>query len=368
VADAVRAALRPIARVARTATAWSRGAIDYFAPAASGIHVSYGHPRLPGPDDLAHGGIVKLQSLEREFPNTPYGFNVLYLVSSGLPEGAVTLARWAKRKGARVVLNQNGVAYPGWHGEGWERVNEPMRELLAMADHVFYQSAFCKVSADRFAGATSAPCEVLHNAVDTATFVPATHRPPRPLTLLLAGSHQHWYRFEVAARTVDELRRRGRQVKLLAAGRFAWRSSADASMREARQLVSELRLDAEIEFHDRYAQAAAPALYQRADILLHTKYNDPCPTVVIEALASGLPVVFSATGGVPELVGDAGVGVVTELSYERDYPPSPAALADAVIAVDDDRDRLSARARERAVSHFDVDRWLARHRAVFTAE
>jgi hypothetical protein len=60
--------------------------------------------------------------------------------------------------------------------------------------------------------------------------------------------------------------------------------------------------------------------------------------------------------------------VVTELSYERDYPPSPASLADAVIAVDDDRDRLSARARERAVSHFDVDRWLARHRAVFTAE
>ncbi|HWH06801.1 MAG TPA: hypothetical protein VNT23_10265, partial [Gaiellaceae bacterium] len=31
--------------------------------------------------------------------------------------------------------------------------------------------------------------------------------------------------------------------------------------------------------------------------LLHTKVNDPCPNVVLEALASGLPVVHPASGG-----------------------------------------------------------------------
>ncbi len=366
-AEAVRAALGPIARAARTATAWSRGAIDYFAPAASGTHVSYGHARLPGPHELAHGGIVKLQSLEREFPNTPFGFNVLYLVSSGLPAGAVTLAKWAKRKGARVIVNQNGVAYPGWHGPGWERVNEPMRELLGLADHVFYQSAFCKASADQFAGPATAPWEVLHNAVDTAVFTPAPGRPPRALTLLAAGSVQHWYRYEVAVKTVDELRRRGQAVKLIVAGRLAWRPTRSDAEREARRLIEELRLQDSIDLPGPYSQADAPALYQRADILLHTKYNDPCPTVVIEALASGLPVVYSATGGVPELVADAGIGVVTEVSYQRDYPPSPAALADAVIAVDRDRDRLAARAREHAQSRLNLDGWMARHRALFAA-
>ena len=39
--------------------------------------------------------------------------------------------------------------------------------------------------------------------------------------------------------------------------------------------------------------------------------NDPCSNALLEALASGLPVVFRASGGHPELVGDAGI------SFER---------------------------------------------------
>lgn len=366
-AGAVRALLRPIAHAGRTAGAWSRGAIDYFAPPAPGVRVSYGHARLPRQHELAHGGIVKLQSLEREFPNTRYGFNVLYLVSSGLPDGAVTLARWAKRKGARVIVNQNGVAYPGWYGPGWERVNRPMRELLALADYVFYQSTFCKVSADQFAGPAAAPWEILHNAVDTAAFTPEAKRPQRPLTLLLTGSHHRWYRYETAVRTVDELRRRGRHVKLIVAGRLAWRPDVSEAMREAQQLARDLALHDAIEWRGPYAQADAPSLYQRADILLHTKYNDPCPTVVVEALASGLPVVFSATGGVPELVADAGAGVPSEPSFERDYPPPPPALADAVMAVEREHDRLASRARQRALTSLNLDGWIARHHRVFAA-
>ena len=114
----VRDITRPLARGVRAAAAWSRGAIAYASPLPRQVRVSYGHAHVPRAGELAHGGIVKVQSLEREFPNTPFAFNVLYLVSSNLPAGAVTLARWAKRKGALVVLNQNGVAYPGWHGDG----------------------------------------------------------------------------------------------------------------------------------------------------------------------------------------------------------------------------------------------------------
>lgn len=356
---------RAVVRRVREGRAWLRGAASEIVPRRQGVRVSYGHTQLPASHEYAQGGIVKLQSLAREFPNSPHAFNVLYLVSSRLPDGAVTLARWAKRKGARVVLNQNGVAYPAWRPVGWEEVNAPMRELLALADHVFYQSTFCKVSADRFAGAAHGPWEILHNAVDPDTFRPRTDRDRSPLTLLLAGSQDQWYRFEVAVNTLAELRRRSIDVRLLVTGRLGWHADRDAARAEADTLLHELSVIERVTFVGHYTQVEAPAIYNRADILIHTKYNDPCPSVVVEAMACGLPVVFSATGGVPELVGDAGAGVITESSYERDYPPDPSAMADAVEQVMRSRERLGAKARERVLSDLNIQSWLARHREVF---
>jgi len=37
--------------------------------------------------------------------------------------------------------------------------------------------------------------------------------------------------------------------------------------------------------------------------------NEACPNVILEAMASGLPVLYKDSGGTPELVGDAGMGV-----------------------------------------------------------
>ena len=362
--NALRAVLRPAARLGRESAAWVRGAMAAAAGQPSTTRVSYGHMHVPTTEETAVGGIVKLQSLSREFPNSPFRFNVLYLVSSRLPEGAVTMARWARRAGARVILNQNGVAYPAWCPQGWKEVNAPMRELLSLANHVFYQSAFCKRSADQFAGPARGPSEVLHNAVDVDHFTPGNSaRAPR--TLLLGGSQDFWYRYATAIDTLALLTSDG--YRLIVTGRLKFGGDVAAARARAEQYARERGVHDRVEFVGPYTQQQAPDIYRRADILIHTKYNDPCPAVVPEAMACGLPVAYSATGGVPELVGAGGVGVPEVENWDRDLPPEPAKLADAVRQIAAQHTSFAKQARQHVVERLNVRDWLARHRAVFAS-
>jgi glycosyltransferase involved in cell wall biosynthesis len=67
-----------------------------------------------------------------------------------------------------------------------------------------------------------------------------------------------------------------------------------------------------------------------------------------------------------ELVGDeAGVGVPHPVTWERDQPPAPEALAEAVTRVLAERERYAAGARRRAVERFGLEPWLDRHAELF---
>jgi glycosyltransferase involved in cell wall biosynthesis len=287
-------------------------------------------------------------------------------VSSRLPDSAALLARAAKARGARVVVNQNGVAYAGWHGPGWESVNAPMAALLQTADHVIYQSRFCQQAADRFLGSTVSPHEVLYNPVDTARFTPAPAT-RRPLTLLLGGSQDFRYRVESAIQVLAIVSREHHDARLIISGRLRWTTPRDAG-RDLSEMATRAAVADRVDVTGPYTQIDAPRLFQRADVLLHTKYKDPCPTVVVEAMACGLPVVYSASGGVPELVGaEAGIGIPVGDSWTEDESPDVSAMAAAVCEAYARRRDVGEAARRRTVELFDVHHWIARHREVFGA-
>ena len=327
---------------------------------AAALRVYYGHERIPGRHEYSGGAMIKFQDLHERFPNTVHNPNILYLANSALPLFPYILVSIAKRHGCRFVLNQNGVAYPGWHGPGWEKANQPYRRLLRMADYVVYQSTFCKESADQFAGLCQSPWEILANPVDTEVFVPAEN-PPSGLRILLAGSHQHWYRVQAALETLALVP----EARLSIAGRLTFRPQESQCMEEIRNLAQQLDVLDRIDFLGPYSQQSAPVLMQAHHILLHTKYNDPCPRLVVEAMACGLPVVYSASGGVPELVGeDGGVGCVAPCDWDRDHLPDPEAMARALYRVAFELPRFSKQARLRAVQCFDVRPWLNRHEEI----
>jgi glycosyltransferase involved in cell wall biosynthesis len=338
-----------------------------FTQDSGAIRVFYGFETLPSSREVASGGVVKTQDMQTVFPNTSRNPNILYLISSALPPYAPRMARYAKKAGAKVVLNQNGVAYPAWQEDGWETTNRFMREVLQQADYVFYQSRFCKLGADRFLGPRDKACEVLYNPVDTTFFYPLPSRLPlSPVRLLLAGSHHHFYRVQTAIDTVRRLRDAGLDTKLEIAGRCCWSANASSAEEQLQRYLQAHSLTTDVNFSGAYTQEQARLLFQRVHILLHTKYNDPCPRLVVEAMASGLPVIYSDSGGTPELVGgEAGIGIPAPLDWERDHPPSVELLSQAVEKILADYYRYSSAARMRAVTICDVKPWLERHRDVF---
>ena len=92
-------------------------------------------------------------------------------------------------------------------------------------------------------------------------------------------------------------------------------------------------------------------LLNEADLLVHTAMQEPLGRVLLESLASGLPIVATDVGGTREIIVDQVTGVLVP-------PNQPASLVAAVtqILTDDSfSDRLRIMSRSRAESFFSIE-------------
>jgi glycosyltransferase involved in cell wall biosynthesis len=97
------------------------------------------------------------------------------------------------------------------------------------------------------------------------------------------------------------------------------------------------------------------------DVVVHTSRREGLPLIVIEAMASGRPVVASDAGGTAELIVPGVTGHVVPVG---DSP----ATADRVIALLGDpsaRRRMGIAGRERAVGEFTLDRMVSEYQTLY---
>lgn len=372
--NGLRTALGPVlpwVRAARSAPARLRAkrlAADLHTTADISVcYVTRNFPARPATrHEIAHGGEVKMTLLAEVFPHSYPQASLLYTVSSVGDVGKIEVVSAAKKNGLKVILNQNGVAFPAWHGPGWEAVNNNHKAVYQQADFIIFQSEFCQRSAREFLGETSAPAVILFNPVDIQHYQPR-HKPAGRAgpVLLLGGNQYEQYRFESAALAFKETLRLLPEARLMITGKL-WGESQAISMDIAHAFLCRLGIEKRVDFTGPYSQQDAPKIFGQADILIHTKYNDPSPNLISEALACGLPVVYSKSGGTPELVGEAGIGVEVEQSWENTSRPDPMQMAFAIKQVWSEIGSWSTKARARAESTFSLSSYTQEHVAIFT--
>lgn len=201
--------------------------------------------------------------------------------------------------------------------------------------------------------------DVIPNGVDTTFFHPPTspaQRPDRMVRVLYAGRFQSQKNLFVLLQQFAAARARSIvPLQLTMVG--------DGPQRPALQLeAGRLGIADAVAWMGWLAKPALADLYRDADLFLNPSLYEGMPNTVLEAMASGLPVVASAVAGNDELVEDGRTGLLFGID-------DPDALASAITRYADDAQFRSAcglAAREKAVRDYSWEAAARRYAAYFS--
>ena len=202
------------------------------------------------------------------------------------------------------------------------------------------------------------PVEVIHNGVDTDAFssvhacagLRARYAGPSQSLVVSVGRLVGWKGIHVVINAIASLP----TLVYLIVG-------TGPEEGELKMLASRLGVSERVIFVGRVAHEDLPQLLAQCDVFVQPSVGEEAFGIsVIEAMASGVPVIASDNGGLPEIVEN---GVTGLLLRPGDTAAWRRGLAD--LADDPPRARrMGAAARQRAVAHFTWSANAARHESL----
>src|SRR5437667_3542086 len=257
------------------------------------------------------------------------------------PTPAILLAKWC---GKRVVLHyHSGEAED--HLERWRWSAIP---VVRLADALVVPSGYLVDVFARF----GLRARVVANIVDLDQFQFRARRPLRPVFLSNRNFEAH-YNVACVLRAFALIQNRYRDARLIVAGDGSQR-------RQLHRLADELQLE-NVAFVGRVSPDRMPSLYAAADVYLNAPDLPNMPGSILEAFASGLPVVTTDAGGIPYIVRHGETGLLVPRGDDAGMAAAALRLLDDPVLVQ----RLVASALEECRRKYAPDAVVAEWLSVY---
>jgi glycosyltransferase involved in cell wall biosynthesis len=243
----------------------------------------------------------------------------------------------------------------GWAFKAAAGVDSRIYLLADRAVESLTSMVICVSENERRAGLAAGVCTaersvVIRNAVDVGAAPSRARRDDAPVEVVSVGRLAAPKDFSTLVAAVARLPE----------GRARLRVFGDGPLRgELEAQRHALGIDGAVEFMGEVPDAR-PHL-QKADVFVLSSLSEGMPVSVLEAMASGLPVVASAVDGLDEVVVDGQTGFLTP-------PGDAAALAQRLGQLVDDpslRSAFGEAGRARAEAYFSLPAWRDAHFSLY---
>ncbi len=237
------------------------------------------------------------------------------------------VASWLKRfHGARVLLHLNTIPPPVQYRRTLSTGGKLLSAAIRAADQLLVIS---KQQQDYFEQRYHRPCVRIPAPVDVSQFPVSSPSRPAPPRLLCASA-------------LSDTRKGG--SLLMRAFNLLKPSHPDLLLEIVFPLPDHLRLSLlnlvdppfqrDVHFNPLHDTAALIDAYSRSSALVLPSLWEAFPLVVLESLAAGTPIVGTSDGGIPEMLGHPGAGVLFSPGEPLDGAPSNlSGLVDAIRQV-----------------------------------
>jgi glycosyltransferase involved in cell wall biosynthesis len=225
--------------------------------------------------------------------------------------------------------------------------------MLARSNRLIAVSDFTKRELLQYYKVKEFKIRVIHNGVDVDKFKPAIDKRkakeelgfnPEDKAILSVGRLYARKGLFTLIESIALVTRKFKNAKFIIAGK--------GLSNEMKKLVSyaiKIGVKDKIVFTGYFPDKKLPKLYQAADIFAFSTFYENLPFAVLEALSTGLPVVTTNVGGIPEMIQESKNGFLVEPANSRE-------LADRILYYLEhpaEASEMGLLARRNIENHFD---------------